>query len=258
MRLGFQEAQTPYDSGAQSARFWTERWFAEQAFCPNCGNPKVNQYRANKPVADFYCTACNEVYELKSQKPKIGSKVLDGAYGTMCTRLEESNSPNLCLMKYDRAALAVTDLLVVPKQFFVREVIEERKPLAPTARRAGWVGCNILLDRIPPSGKIYIVRDGQELPREAVLAEWRRTLFLRDERPEARGWVIEVMKCVEALGKQEFQLDDVYAFELQLSSIYPNNLNVRPKIRQQLQVLRDHGYLDFLGRGSYRLRTSTA
>ena len=63
------------------------------------------------------------------------------------------------------------------------------------------------------------------------------------------------MKCVETLGKREFELDDVYAFEDRLSGIYPNNRHVKQKIRQQLQVLRDHGYLDFVSRGSYRLRS---
>jgi type II restriction enzyme len=72
---------------------------------------------------------------------------------------------------------------------------------------------------------------------------------------EARGWLIEVMKCVENIGRQEFQLDDVYAFEGALSTLYPDNRHVRQKIRQQLQVLRDRGYLDFVVRGSYRLRS---
>jgi type II restriction enzyme len=31
--------------------------------------------------------------------------------------------------------------------------------------------------------------------------------------------------------------------------------NVRPKIRQQLQVLRDRGWTEFVGRGRYRLRS---
>jgi hypothetical protein len=61
------------------------------------------------------------------------------------------------------------------------------------------------------------------------------------------------MKCVEAIGKQQFLLDDVYAFEPALSRLYPENRHVKQKIRQQLQVLRDCGYLEFLSRGRYRV-----
>jgi hypothetical protein len=87
-----------------------------------------------------------------------------------------------------------------------------------------------------------------------VLAKWQQTLFLRRQSLEARGWVIEVMKVVEAIGRQDFELSDDYAFEARLSAIYPENNHVRDKIRQQLQVLRDNGYLEFLGGGRYRLR----
>jgi type II restriction enzyme len=198
---------------------------------------------------------CEEEYELKSQKTKFGSKVTDGAFRTMCERLAASNNPNLLLLNYDLKQLSVINLFVVPKHFFVREIIQERKPLAPTARRAGWIGCNILLNQIPDSGKIFFVRNGQLQPKELVLAQWQKTLFLRDEDTEARGWLIEVMKCVELIGKHEFQLDDVYAFERKLSQLYPNNRHVKQKIRQQLQVLRDRGYLDFVSRGFCRLRS---
>ena len=64
------------------------------------------------------------------------------------------------------------------------------------------------------------------------------------------------MKCVELIGRPEFALTDVYAFEARLAAIYPDNRNVRPKIRQQLQVLRDHGWLEFLGRATYRVRAA--
>ena len=64
------------------------------------------------------------------------------------------------------------------------------------------------------------------------------------------------MKCVEQIGRDAFTLDDVYAFENELARVYPGNRNVRPKIRQQLQVLRDRGYLTFVGRGRYRLAFS--
>ena len=172
----------------------------------------------------------------------------------MCDRLAAINNPNLFLLNYDLEHRSVVSLFVVPKQFFVREIIEVRKPLAATARRAGWIGCNILLSQIPASGKIFIVRNRQPQPKELVLAQWKKTLFLREEGLEARGWLIEVMKCVELIGKPEFELNDVYAFEGRLGQLYPNNRHVKQKIRQQLQVLRDHGYLDFVSRGSCRLR----
>ena len=56
-------------------------------------------------------------------------------------------------------------------------------------------------------------------------------------------------------GEERLDLDDVYTFEGQLSALYPNNRHVKQKIQQQLQVLRDHGYLDFVSRGYYRLRS---
>jgi len=65
---------------------------------------------------------------------------------------------------------------------------------------------------------------------------------------------MEVMKCVDLIGRRDFTLDDVYAQEARLHALYPGNRNVRPKIRQQLQVLRDQGYIEFLGNGQYRLR----
>lgn len=42
----------------------------------------------------------------------------------------------------------------------------------------------------------------------------------------------------------------MFAGQLQLR--HPMNNNIRPKIRQQLQVLRDRGFLEFIGRGLYR------
>jgi len=255
MKLGFEELQAQYDSGSQNARAWTERWVKDWLYCPNCGNPKISQLPANRPVADFVCPACNEEYELKSQKTAFGAKVLDGAFGTMCQRLASSNNPNFLFLNYDRALLSVRNLFVVPKHFFVREIIQERKPLAMTARRAGWIGCNILLNRIPSAGKVFFIQNGHICHKDEVITQWQKTLFLREEGADARGWLIEVMTCVEQLGKKEFDLDEVYAFEQQLGGMYPKNKHVKQKIRQQLQKLRDRGYLEFVSRGYYRLRS---
>ncbi len=68
------------------------------------------------------------------------------------------------------------------------------------------------------------------------------------------GARIDVLQVVQSLGKLEFTLADVYARADALAKLHPKNAHVRPKIRQQLQVLRDLGLLDFLGGCSYRLR----
>ena len=255
MKLGSEESQTPYSSGSQSARVWTERWVKDWVYCPNCASPHVSQFPANSPVADFFCPSCLEEYELKSQKTAFGAKVVDGAFRAMTERLASNNNPNLLLLDYNLAHLSVVNAFLVPKHFFVQEIVEKRKSLAATSRRAGWVVCNILLKEIPPSGKIFFVRDGVPVPKSDVLAQWRHTLYLGEEGTEARGWLIEVMKCVESIGSREFNLDDVYAFEARLSQLYPSNRHVKQKIRQQLQVLRDRGYLDVVSRGHYRLRS---
>ncbi|WP_158814403.1 DpnI domain-containing protein [Methylocapsa sp. S129] len=253
MKLGFEEsAQAPYDSGSQTARILTEAWATKQAFCPNCGHAELSQFPNNRPVADLHCKNCNEEFELKSQKSKFGSKVVDGAYHKMCERLAAENNPNLMLLNYI-PKLGVNNFFVVPKHFFVVEIIEKRKPLRDGARRAGWIGCNILLSNLPEAGKIHIVRDGVVLDRHNVLEQWQKSLFLREETATSRGWLLNVLRCVEAIHAKDFSLDDVYAFESRLSGLYPMNQHVRQKIRQQLQVLRDRGYLVFLGRGRYRL-----
>jgi type II restriction enzyme len=58
-----------------------------------------------------------------------------------------------------------------------------------------------------------------------------------------------------SLGRRDFTLDEVYAFERQLGDLHPGNQNVKPKIRQQLQYLRDRGFIELVSRGNYRLRS---
>jgi len=245
---------TNYKNASQRARVLTEHWVDESVFCPNCGRLDIDKYPNNRPVADFYCSNCKEDYELKSKQDGLGAKILDGAYRTMIERLQSSNNPNFFLLNYDLGNLFVLNFLVIPKHFFIPEIIEKRKPLAITARRAGWIGCNIVLQGIPESGKIFFVKNRQVEPKEKVLNKWKRTLFLREEKEiSAKGWLLDIMRSIEKLGKREFTLDDIYAFENGLSRLHPDNRHIKDKIRQQLQVLRDRGYLQFAGRGNYSL-----
>lgn len=153
MKLTFDpQLANTYKSQTQKARVLTEQWVDNSVFCPNCGYSNIDQYPNNQPVADFYCSNCHEDYELKSKQNNIGTRIVDGAYRTMIERLQSSKNPNLFLLSYDLNNFEVLNFLVVPK------MIEKRKPLAPTARRAGWVGCNIILQSIPSAGKIFLLK----------------------------------------------------------------------------------------------------
>lgn len=243
-----------YTSQSQKIRVLTESWVDSVAFCPNCGQTNLSQFTNNRPVADFHCENCQEEYELKSKQGPIGAKVVDGAYRTMIERLTDSHNPNFFLLSYNLAALSVSDFCVIPKHFFVSDIIEKRKPLAATARRAGWVGCNILLSHIPVAGKIFFVQQQKVVPKDKVLTQWKKTLFLREEKElSTKGWLLDIMRSIEKLRKREFILSDLYTFESELQKLHPDNQHVRDKIRQQLQILRDKGYLDFIARGRYQL-----
>ena len=255
MNLSFEpKLADNYKSPSQKIRGLTEHWVDNQVYCPNCGHLDIDKYDNNKPVADFFCSNCKENYELKSKKDAIGNKIVNGAYRTMIGRLQGSNNPNFFLLSYDLQNFEVLNFLVIPKHFFLPEIIEERKPLSPTAHRAGWIGCNILLQGIPQTGKIFFVRNRQVEPKDKVLAEWQKTLFLREEKEiSAKGWLLDIMSCIEKLGRQKFSLDEVYTFASVLSKKHPENKHIKAKIRQQSQILRDKGYLEFTERGRYRL-----
>jgi len=69
----------------------------------------------------------------------------------------------------------------------------------------------------------------------------------------SKGWLDDVYDCVKMTNKEIFNLDDIYEYEEQLSSLHPSNHNVQAKIRQQLQYLRDCGKLEFIdNNGTYK------
>ena len=244
-----------YHGKSQKIRVLTEDWVDRWVFCPNCGRFDIQRYENNRPVADFHCAHCLEEYELKSKQNLFGVKIVDGAYRTMMERLKSAQNPNLFLLTYRIENPLVTNFYVIPKYFFVPGMIEKRSPLSQTARRAGWIGCNILVRQVPEAGKIFFVRNGTIRSKKEVLADWQRTHFLKSEQEiTAKGWLLDVMRSIEKIGKREFMLENVYAFKKQLARWHPENRHIEDKIRQQLQVLRDKGYLEFSQRGRYRLR----
>ena len=240
-----------YKSPSQRARRITEGWFAENAYCPACPSNKLVPTRDNTRVVDFICPSCKAEFQLKAKSTPLGKKIRDAAYQPMIERVLANRSPHFVFMHYDRNALEVRKVLLVPGHFITPSVIEKCKPLSASARRHDWVGCNILLDKIPPDGQLTVVSHEGILPQQQVRQMWKRFSWLGKVLPESRGWLMDVLLCIRRIGKGEFTLSDVYKFENELSLMHPNNRNIRAKIRQQLQLLRDKGIIRFLGRGRY-------
>lgn len=177
---------------------------------------------------------------------------MDAAYSQMIRAIEEDRTPNLFVLQYSPEEWRVRQLLVVPQFAFSMAAVERRSPLGPHARRAGWVGCNILLSAIPAAAKIPIVENGISISPKEVRARYRRLKPLAEIKSAVRGWTLDILRIVQSFGQREFDLAEVYAFERELSRLHPDNRHIQPKIRQQLQVLRDLGFVEFLGRGRYR------
>ncbi len=243
---------TQYHSQSQIARILTENWVGDHMYCPRCGYPHIRSFENNRPVADFFCPDCGNQYELKSKNGALGHKVADGAYETMIERITGNRNPDFFFMSYSKADYMVRHLLLIPKHFFVPSIIEKRKPLAPSARRAGWIGCNIMLDQIPEQGRISIIEDGKPSDSQAVLQKVHASNRLETKDIKSRGWIMDVLQCVNQMEMSDFSLQDLYAFEQILQEKHPENRNIRPKIRQQLQFLRDRGFIEFLGSGQYK------
>jgi type II restriction enzyme len=190
---------------------------------------------------------------LKSFKTWNQRKIPDAGYESMLRAIRSDRVPNLLVLQYS-GDWAVKNLLLVPKVFFSETIIEKRPPLSSKARRAGWVGCNILLDRIPRDGKIPVVTNGSTVAEQKVREEFSRIRKLAEVPPTVRGWTLDVLAAVRKLSKARFSLQELYELESYLRSLHPRNRNVRPKIRQQLQVLRNLGLIEFRSPGNYAVR----
>ncbi len=253
MTLQFDAAiAADYKSQAQKIRVLSEAWTGENIYCPRCGNPALARFPNNRAVADFYCPKCHSEYELKSQKGAVPDRIPDGAYDTFVARITSNHNPDFFLLNYDASTLSVNNFWVIPNFFFTPAIVEKRKALSLNARRAGWIGCNIMIGAIPPQGRICFIQNGLAIEKGIVLSNFERAISLQTNNMDARGWLLDVLNCVNQIPTSEFSLEQVYAFESELQARHPENNNVCPKIRQQLQFLRDRGYIRFLGRGRYQ------
>jgi type II restriction enzyme len=241
-----------YHSNSQLARVISENWCIDSLYCPLCISESILPYENNKKVADFYCKNCGEEYQLKSKKEPVSYKIIDGEYNTMLKAINSNTLPNFFIMSYSNDWTSVDNFILIPKTFILPENIIKRKPLSQTARRAGWTGCIINLQEIFDEAKIPIISGGNITGISDVRRKAARISSMNTDNLEARTWVNDVMLILDKINKPIFTLSDVYNYSHELKTRHPHNNNVEAKIRQQLQIIRDKGFLEFLERGVYK------
>lgn len=242
-----------YRSPSQQARVVTEGWAQANLFCPVCTMDSLSSSPVNTRAVDFGCEGCKESFQLKSKASAFGKKVIDGGYDAFLAALRSDSAPNLFLLEYERASWTVANLMLVPRFALPPSAIERRKPLSSTARRAGWVGCFILLAQIPTDARIDVVRGRKPVSKASIREQYLRLMPIKQLSPSERGWSLDVLNLVRNLGKTEFKTSDMYPHVSDLEKLHPENRHVKEKIRQQLQVLRDSGLIIHEGRGQWRL-----
>ena len=248
-----------YKSNGYIAGIVTEAWADTNLYCLNCSSANLFRERPNSPVKDFSCPQCAATYQLKAKNGRHGRVVSNSAYLQKVAAIDQGQVPHYLFLDYNRARWEVTGLFAVPAHLIGRSVIQRRAPLGPQARRAGWVGSNILLHEIPEEGRIPMVSNGTVKDPADVRQDWQKVAFLGSDSRASQGWGADVLSrariLVRETGIEEFTLQSFYSrFLAELSGLHPENQHVREKVRQQLQVLRDGGLLEFTNnRGRYRL-----
>lgn len=255
MKLDLPARDPRFKSASQAIRDVSERWGEANLYCASCTAPTLARQRASAAVVDFQCAACQTWSQLKfgGARKRI---IENGAYAQKQAWIRSRAMPDYILGRYDRDTWRVSDLWVVPGHFITANSIRARNELPPTHPRAGHVLSTIRLDALPPDAMVPVVADGEVRDPHAVRVDYRRFNFLRERGERAAGWMTEVLKEVRAFGTvgESFELVDFYLFaEARLASRFPNNRNVRPKMRQQLQELLIRGVVARERPGRYRV-----
>ena len=247
-----------YQNNSQIARRITEDWATRNMYCLACASNYLLPARTNTAVLDYTCPECNALYQLKSKGGRFGSKVNNSAYAKKAAAIATGQVPHYAFLQYSSEHALVTDLFLIPGHLFSLGMVERRNPLRPQARRAGWIGSNIILGQLPVGVRVDVVSHGGLRDKHEARSDWNRYIFIQNDSRSAGGWIADILLCARRLRSESasdvFTLQQFYSrFLEELKLRYPTNHNVEAKIRQQFQFLRNGGLLSFLGRGRYRL-----
>ena len=91
---------------------------------------------------------------------------------------------------------------------------------------------------------------------DKVFKQFKDVIFGKAKTKSSGGTGIsqtDILKsCLDTMSKDEFTLEDVYAFEPIFKTLYPGNMHLRDKLRQLLQKLVAQGDIIRVSSGNYK------
>jgi len=111
-----------------------------------------------------------------------------------------------------------------------------------------------ILAKVPKEKKILFEKSNKDLFPKPVI-ENEDDIYdggIVTIKNSLTGWRLDVFEILTQIQPETFKLNDAYNFADHLKKLHPENKNIKAKIRQQLQYLRDLGILEFRDRGIYR------
>jgi type II restriction enzyme len=129
----------------------------------------LDRFSDNTPVADFQCFTCGRTYQLKGKNGRFGTRITGAAYRPIIEAIRTASMPEYVLVEFDTRFGTVVFVDAFPGRLIDEDRVIPRKPLSPTARRAGWQGCNIVVAGLP---SVRIVAPAG-LDRVETRAQWQ-------------------------------------------------------------------------------------
>lgn len=237
------ELGSNYESSRQKARVITEKWVLDNYKCPFCSGT-LKPFSNNNKCSDFYCGKCNESFELKSKKGRFSKRISGAEYKTTVEKVSSNENPNWILLEHN--GLFVTRLILLPKQFVYAEMVIPREPLGENARRTGWQGCILDLNKLPKFAQIEFIKNGSIIDQKIVNYRLKQAECFKKNNMKDKGWKLEVLACVDSLPGSIFSSSQMKQFFPLLKETHPNNNHIDKKVSQILQYLRDMNFIKFI------------
>jgi hypothetical protein len=157
-----------YLSRSQMARVMIETWVELSLYCLRCRCDRLRKLPDNTPLSDFVCPNCDSEYQVKSKNGRFQNTVPGAQYSTVIAAVRAGTLPEHFLAEYDVRYSTLVWVRAIPGSLIVEDRIAARKPLSPTARRKGWVGCTINIANLP----FVSIIAPQAQDRKVVRSNW--------------------------------------------------------------------------------------